>query len=240
MKKIIITIIACAFGVCAFAKTQSELVSEYNTIKANDERTLIDAQRKFTADNKADLLNLFNSWKATDDAKLSSNEVVEKYKSDGDAYKQAHALREIFARMYDLYYSEMEASDLVLCRLSSGYLKNVKSQSWYDGIKSAGFVVEGVKLGAGERLILAHQFGDKEYLLNIPVSEGMLSSPTVYLAFILPKLVRMEDVSAAKEKCNEIESILIERGQLGAELTRVQTVSKALTARLVDAKILGK
>lgn len=239
MKKIIITIIACAFGVCAFAKTQSELVSEYSAIKANDERALIDAQRKFTADNKTDLLNLFNSWKATDDAKLSFDEVIEKYKSDADAYKQAYALRTIFARMYDLYYSEMEASDLVLCRLKSGYLKNAKSQSWYDGIKSAGFVVENVKLDARERFILAHQFGDKEYLLNIPASEGMLS-PTVYLAFILPELVRMEDVSAAKEKCNEIESILIERGQLGAELTRVQAVSKALTARLVDAKILGK
>lgn len=238
MKKSILIILACVIGICAFAKTESELTTEYNAIAAADETALFAAQRKFADDNSKELLALFEAWKSTDEAKLNYAGLEQKYKSDPVMLKQRHTLRMIFAKLYDLYYAQMDASDLVLCRLGSGYVKNVKPNSWYENIKSAGFVVEGAELNGYERCFLAHQFGDEEFLKAVPVSVGMQFKEK-YLDVVLLGLIQAQDALAAKQKCNEIENWLINNKEFGGRLTHVQAVGRVLTARVAESKIIG-
>lgn len=50
----------------------------------------------------------------------------------------------------------------------------------------------------------------------------------------------MSDVEAAKQKCQEIENYMLNNGMLNsAQLVQIQAISKVLTARLVDSKILN-
>ena len=55
--------------------------------------------------------------------------------------------------------------------------------------------------------------------------------------FFASNLLAMADVSKAKEICNKIETSLLLRGDKESTLKQVQGLSKALTARLLDAKL---
>jgi len=47
----------------------------------------------------------------------------------------------------------------------------------------------------------------------------------------------MSDLAAAKTKCNEIEAYLILNNPTSDLLSKIQAVNRALTARLIDAKL---
>ena len=243
MKKIIITLTALALGVSAFAKTEAELVSEYTALAPTASATLFQVQRQYADDNAADLIVAFNTWKTTPNAKLSYDELNVNI-TDKVALNTALTLKHVFAKLYDHNSATLEASDLVLCELGSGHIKDAKPAAWYEAIKVANWVVEGKTLGGKERFFLAHQFGDTAYIDGLSFENAKAVGIywlNEWIGRRASVLLSMSDVEAAKSECSAIENYLINKKAFDSpELKQIQAVSKVLTARLVDSKILGK
>ena len=86
MKKIlIISTLICAFGLCVMGKTQSELISEYNTNIASGLSSW-ESAKKICEQNSSDVAALFAQWKQLESSKFCHWEKgFEKFKfSDED------------------------------------------------------------------------------------------------------------------------------------------------------------
>ena len=77
MKKIIISILALACGVCAYAKTLDEMLAEIPPYQ-NDASTRA-ARLAYMEENKADILREFDAWKVKDIAKFYPNDAANKF-----------------------------------------------------------------------------------------------------------------------------------------------------------------
>ena len=242
MKNIIISILAATLGVSAFAKTSSELAAEYNALKAEGS-TQWEAGGKVYGDNAKDIPALFEEWKGTNSAKFTPTE--EPNKGMTKAQKdESLALRAIFAQYLVANPNQIAKTPVrTACLAVSSRCVAAMAESnptFYDELKSAKFVVDGIELPAYSRLNLAKGAGDTEYIKSVSVADGMCA-PDAYLGVVIDLLLKSNDISAAKDKCRELENYLLKKQAYSSEhLSRVQAVNKALTSRLVDAKIQGK
>lgn len=244
MKKIlIISTLICAFGLCVMGKTQSELISEYNTGRASGLSSW-ESAKKICEQNSSDIAALFAQWKQLESSKFCHWEKgFEKFKFSDEDKKNQDALRGIFT----VYLAENQAEvknapkRVVLTTFPDIYLSSVitDNPNEYTEIKAADFVLDGVKLPMYAILNLAASAGDKQYFESVPVSEGM-DAEEIYLKNIVPMLLESSDILAAKSKANEIENILIKKGKSEtASGVMIRAANKALTSRLVDSKLMG-
>lgn len=108
----------------------------------------------------------------------------------------------------------------------------------YSTLKSADFVIDGHRLPYWTIDALVNWANDTEFYLNLSVEEGMKYYG--YIKFMIQRLLKMSDVEAAKQKCQEIENYMLNNGMFNsAQLVQIQAISKVLTARLVDSKIIN-
>lgn len=244
MKKIlIISTLICAFGLCVMGKTQSELISEYNTGLASG-LSWWESAKKTYAQNSSDIAALFAQWKQLESSKFCHWEKgFEKFNFSDEDKKNQDALRHIFT----IYLAENRAEvknapkRVVLTTFPDIYLSSVMTDNpnEYTEIKAADFVLDGVKLPMYAILNLAASAGDTQYFESVPVSEGM-DAEEIYLKNIVPILLESSDILAAKSKANEIENILIAKGKAEtASGVMIRAANKALTSRLVDSKFMG-
>ena len=223
MKKLITTILAAVLAISAFAKTQSELVAEYNAL-AN----VMQVQRDWATANKTDLLAIWANWKTSAFAKFDDSGLTKEQKSENGT------LTRIFGKLCDRHYEEMlPMSDIAFIRIGCGQIVPRKGADWYAQLKAADFVVDGVALADGTKFTLAAWFGDTETAMSMPASVGVRSS--LYPSIVAKSLLSSANLTVAKEKINEIKQAYILAG-LDIPPT-IQAVSKELTSRLLDSKI---
>lgn len=223
MKKLITLISIMAAAVAAEAKTQAELVSEYNAL-AN----VMQVQRDWATANKADLLAIWTNWKTSAFAKFDDSGLTKEQKSENGT------LARIFGKLCDRHYEEMlPMSDIAFIRIGCGQIVPRKGADWYAQVKAADFVVDGVPLSDGTKFTLAAWFGDTETAMSMPASVGVRSS--LYPSIVAKSLLSSANLTAAKDKINEIKQTYILAG-LDIPPT-IQAVSKELTSRLLDSKI---
>lgn len=241
MRKILLTILGLTLSLTAFAKTEAQLVEEYDSLRktTSDYQTLL----QYALDNKDDVLKAFNTWKKSEFASMSSVVVWESKSFSKEVKNYQEVIRGLYAKLYDVHGDEMDASDIVLCQLRTGKLHSFKSQEWYDGIKSAGFVVNGVKLQPTDILTLAYQFKDSESILKINANDIMDKGDVCrrwYTETVIKSLITMKP-SEAKAKCTELENWFILNGLYeDATFLKLQSISKILSSRIIDEKIKGE
>ncbi len=212
-----------AAAIAAEAKTQAELVSEYNAL-AKD----MQVQRDWATANKADLLTIWANWKISKFAKFDESGLTAEQKAENGT------LTRIFGKLCDRHYEEMlPMSDIAFVRIGCGKIVPQKGADWYAQIKAADFVVDGVALPDRTKFTLAAWFGDAETAMALPASVGVRSS--LYPSIVAKSLLSSTNLTVAKEKINEIKQAYILAG-LDIPPT-VQAVSKELTSRLIDSKI---
>ena len=223
MKKITLTLLAAILAIAAEAKTQAELVSEYNAL-AN----VMQVQRDWATANKADLLAIWTNWKTSAFAKFDDSGLTKEQKSENGT------LTRIFGKLCDRHYEEMlPMSDIAFIRIGCGQIVPRKGADWYAQVKAADFVVDGVPLSDGTKFTLAAWFGDTETAMSMPASVGVRNS--LYPSIVAKNLLSSANLAAAKDKINEIKQTYILAG-LDIPPT-IQAVSKELTSRLLDSKI---
>lgn len=244
MKKIlIISTLICAFGLCVMGKTQSELISEFNTNIASGLSEWKSAE-KIYEQNSSDIAALFAQWKQLESSKFGHWEKgFEKFNFSDEDKKNEDVLRRIFAIYLAKNPAEIKNTPkrVAITTFPDNYLSNVitDNPNEYTELKAADFVLDGVKLPMYAILNLAASAGDKQYFESISALEGM-DAEELYLKNIVPMLLESSDVLAAKSKANEIENILIIKGKAEtASGVMIRAVNKALTSRIVDSQITG-
>ena len=221
MKKIISIISALAIAAGAFAKNINDLRSEFEVeYKKGWTETVA-----FMNANSADIKAAWDSYKTTADAKKSG------YILDRFIFTIAYCAGQ-----------ELTGSDWVLCCLHAGTWARAKiadNPAFYDELKAGGWVVEGNKMTQSQISASAYAAKDFSYFETAPVEaySDLYWDDGSRFRFFAKNLLAMADVSKAKEICNKIETSLLLRGDKESALKQVQGLSKALTARLLDAKL---
>ena len=222
MKRLITTILAGVLAISAFAKTQSELISEFRVLP-ND----LKVRQDWATENKADILAVWESWKTSAAAKSDDG-------LSGSALADNRTLRWIFGKLCDNHYAEMQPmSDIAFIRIGCWQVVPKKGAVWYAQLKAADFVVDGVALDDWGKCVLSNWFADDETMMSLPAAVCIRNA--AYPKIVAKSLLSMSDVSQAKAKINEIKQAYILAG-LDVPPT-VQAVSKELTSRLLDSKL---
>ncbi len=233
MKKIIITTLALACGLGAYAKTLAELKAEMPayTVRA--------ARRAYMAENKADFVREFDAWKNTNAAKFFLGEPQNAALTD-EQKKLAVENRAFFRAVYWVLSRELDVPANTALRLVPQVYFAENPDAW-DKIKADGYKVDGVAMP--ETLITgcafaardeAWLFANADRLASIPLS-GLVS----YAEDVRKMLLRSSDFAAAKKFCTAYECEMLVKGANAdnAALVKIKTVGKYLTERLLDAKI---
>ena len=231
---------ALALAVGAMAKTVDELVSETQKLMASGVAIYNAAEEVYQA-NQADVAEFYSTWKTNEfftggntpevNAKL---EKITKAERESIAMKNQLAARYVIAnRAYDDCYR----GALTNCTYRSCKYFMERNSNFYQGLKSADFVVDGKKLGMYQIAEIALLAEDYEQTVAFVASYRNAS----YYKNVLKALVRFNDAEVAKRICTEIENHYLETGQTEHENYKTATaLNRALTSRIAESKLLGK
>lgn len=222
MKKIIIAITACFVCLAANAKSLEELTAEFRTAFTTSWEDTV----KFTQSNGDDIKAAWETYKSSDEAK-----------------KQVYdASREMFCITYCAGL-KLTGPDWTLCCLHPGTFikeKDAEDPTYYANLKSGGWVIDGNKVELPQQGNIAYEMKDFSYFQTAPseaFSDLYWGNGDVY-KFFASNLLAMENPSDAKSICNKIEGVLLLQEKNAKALTQIQALQKALTARILDAKLI--
>lgn len=244
MKKTLLYIILSILSLSAFALTEDELVSQFKSGEKSGEVTWRIAAQ-ISSKNADDIKPLFDAWIAKDISHYATAEqpIPAAYKKlAGDEFEKQDILRQIYANYLIQHLDrvkDVNRKTAILC--GSPVVYDILAESdpnLYSTLKSADFVIDGHRLPYWTIDALVNWANDTEFYLNLSVEEGMKYYG--YIKFMIQRLLKMSDVEAAKQKCQEIENYMLNNGMFNsAQLVQIQAISKVLTARLVDSKIIN-
>ena len=244
MKKTLLYIILSILSLSAFALTEDELVAQFKSGEKSEEFTWKIAAQ-ISSKNANDIKPLFDAWIAKDISHYATAEqpMPAAYKKlAGDEFEKQDILRQIYANYLIQHLDrikDVNRKTAILCGASVVYDILAESEpNLYSTLKSADFVIDGHRLPYWTIGALVNWANDTEFYLNLSVEEGMKYDG--YIKFMCQYLLKMSDLEAAKQKCQEIENYMLNNGMLNsAQLVQIQAISKVLTARLVDSKIIN-
>lgn len=242
MKKIITLVSVIAFAVAANAKTSAELSAEY-IAAVNGGMDSWNASVSVYQDNAADVAALFETWKGTNAAKFSETDEINKAMT-AEQKQENSRMRHLFTQ-YLLSHSDKFATTpvrtaLLMCPSRCVAAYGVGNPNFYEELKAAGFVVDGVKLPGYAICNLAKSVQDFDYIKSLSPAEGM-EGPEIYFACVFDDILDMSDATAAKAKITEIINFLAKKKLFESKyMAQAKAVNSIITARLVDGKILGK
>lgn len=242
MKKIITLVSVIAFAVAANAKTAAELSAEY-IAAVNGGMDSWNASVSLYQDNASDVATLFETWKNTNAGKFNSNEAPNASMTL-ESKQENERIRHLFTQ-YLLSHSDKFATTpvrtaLLTCPSRCVAAYGVENPKFYEELKAAGFVVDGVKLPGYVICNLANSVQDFDYIKSLSAAEG-LESPDIYLVCVFDSILDMTDATAAKAKITEIINALAKKKLFESKyMAQAKAVNSIITARLVDGKILGK
>lgn len=244
MKKTLLYIILSILSLSAFALTEDELVAQFKSGEKSGEATWRIAAQ-ISSKNANDIEPLFDAWIAKDISHYATAEqpIPAAYKKlAADEFEKQDILRQIYANYLIQHLDrvkDVNRKTAILCGSSAVYDILAESDpNLYSTLKGADFVIDGHRLPYWTIAALVSWANDTEFYSNMSVEEGMKYCD--YIKFMSQRLLKMSDVEAAKQKCQEIENYMLNNGMLNsAQLVQIQAISKVLTARLVDSKILN-
>lgn len=222
MKKIIIAITACFVCLAANAKSLEELNAEFQTASATSWEDIV----KFVQSNGDDIKAAWETYKSSDEAKKPGYD------------KRRH----LFGMAY-LIGLKLTGSDWILCRLHPETFikeKDAQDPTYYANLKSGGWTIEGNKLEISQQGRIALAMKDFSYFLTAPseaFSDFYWGTGDTF-KFFANNLLALENPSDAKVICNKIEGVLLTQENNAKALTQIQALQKALTARILDAKLI--
>ena len=244
MKKTLLYIILSILSLSAFALTEDELVAQFKSGEKSEEFTWKIAAQ-ISSKNANDIKPLFDAWIAKDISHYATAEqpIPAAYKKLAeDEFEKQDILRQIYANYLIQHLDrvkDVNRKTAILCGSSVVYDILAESDpNLYSTLKSADFVIDGHRLPYWTIAALVNWAKDTEFYSNLSLEEGMKYDG--YIKFMCQYLLKMSDVEAAKQKCQEIENYMLNNGMLNsAQLVQIQAISKVLTARLVDSKIIN-
>ena len=222
MKKIIIAITACFLCLAANAKSLEELNAEFKTAYATSWEDTV----KFTQSNGDDIKAAWETYKSSDEAK-----------------KQVY---DDSRKMFSISYCaglKLTGSDWILCCLHPETFikeKDAQDPTYYANLKSGGWTIEGNKLEISQQGRIAYAMKDFSYFLTAPseaFSDFYWGNGDTF-KFFANNLLALENPSDAKAICNKIEGVLLLQEKNAKALTQIQALQKALTARMLDSKLI--
>lgn len=237
MKKIIITTLALACGLGAYAKTLAELKAEMPAYQDND--TVRAARRAYMAENKTDFVREFDAWKSTNAAKFFLGEPQNAALTD-EQKKLAVENRAFFRAVYWVLSRELDVPANTALRLVPQVYFAENPTAW-DKIKADGYKVDGVAMP--ETLITGCAFAARDEAWLFANADRLAAIPLAGLVSFAEDtrkmLLRSSDFAAAKKFCTAYECEMLVKGADAdnAALVKIKTVGKYLTERLLDAKI---
>ncbi len=236
MKKIITIITAFALCFTAFAKDINTLTTEYTAIVAG--KAFSETQevtKAYVEENKADLIEAFDTWKTSDYAnKMFASDAYKK--ASADARKTMRIQTAMFARLYDYYHASMNANDTCVIYLCSNSIRFYPEL--YQRAKDCDWTYNGHRILEGNIVAVVRYFRDVEYLLTLPMPKSSQGGMMNYCKLILPHLLQMENVSEAKTSCDEIENWLLVNVPESEQLKQASAIGRKLTARIAEQKLL--
>lgn len=244
MKKTLLYIILSILSLSAFALTEDELVAQFKSGEKSEEFTWKIAAQ-ISSKNANDIKPLFDAWIAKDISHYATAEqpMPAAYKKlAGDEFEKQDILRQIYANYLIQHLDrikDVNRKTAILCGASVVYDILAESEpNLYSTLKSADFVIDGHRLPYWTIAALVNWAKDTEFYSNLSLEEGMKYGD--YIKFMVQRLLKMSDVEAAKQKCQEMENYMLNNGMLNsAQLVQIQAISKVLTARLIDSKIIN-
>ena len=212
MKKIITTIFAAVLATSAFAKTSAELSAEY-IAAVNGGMDGWNASVTVYQDNAADVAALFETWKGTNAAKFSENDEINKAMT-AEQKQENSRMRHLFTQ-YLLAHADKFATTpvrtaLLTCPSRCVGAYGVGNPNFYEELKAAGFVVDGVKLPVYAIGNLAKAAQDFETIKGLSVDDGILC-PNLYFGCVFDGILDMTDATAAKAKITDIINALAKK-----------------------------
>lgn len=199
MKKIIITTIALALGVCAYAKTLDELVAgmpKLATTKA--ERN---ARVEYVQANKDDFIRELRAYSASELAT----------KKNPDLTDEEKAIRSTLAPAYFAYGKELEIADIVGIRFSI-ILWGLLNENGYEKIKANGWKADGIELTMTEKRALAFMYNDLDVLSSMDLSVLSKTALLYNLTKVKKMLLNANDANKAKKYCRDYQKAMLDKG----------------------------
>lgn len=201
MKKIIITAVALALGVGAFAKTLDTLVAEMPKF-INVTTAEITARMEYTQANKSDFVRELRAYSASELATKETYELT-------DAEK---VIRETLAPAYYAYGRELEIADIVGIRISIILWWQLNGVDGYRKIKTANWIVDGIELSDHQKRALAFLANDFDVIYSLGVV-GMNKTALITNALKIKKLLLgADDQVKAKKFCREYQCAMLTAG----------------------------
>ena len=231
MKKIIITTLALAFGVVAFAKTEAELVAGLPTTNTKD-------RIAYCTENASDIEPLFAEWSKSNLGKFYTWENPN-VNASTDEKNKAQKLRSLFAPYYYAGLSKCEVPANCALRLSPQVYYNKVGDDGYRQIKSDSWVIDGVQLPECDKIRFAICAKDSDVVFKMDLSKLSAFDLKSLANQMRAVILSSKDYVSAKEFCDEYErQMLIKNVSTNsAQYQAIQSVGKYLTQRVIEQKL---
>lgn len=233
MKKYIIATIATACAVSAYAKSTDELVAEFRALDSS--QNVKEARQNYVRENIADIRAAWQKNKNSPYVKFQTRAVAEWVSLSPEAKQNKLYMRSLFSHLYAAD-GDIDAPDDVKISLNCWKFVSLNPDAWA-AIKAAGYKVGGIEipLWFGLEIGLSTRDIDTVYRYR----DGILNRSAEWLDAKCEAVRRMclyaADTTKAKAVCNEFENAMLLHDCQNTE--KIQAVGKALTARIIDAKI---
>ena len=161
MKKVIVSILALACGVCAYAKTLDELI-EGMPEAIPSIKGVWQARSQFMEENVADFAREFNEY-------VSSGVGVKDYEEMTPKEKE---VRKLLNPYYSKYGKSLNVPDGVAIRLSPALFFGFTGIAKYEQIKAAGWKIDGKQLAPVTVFWYATAAKDIDYKNSITLKQA--------------------------------------------------------------------
>ena len=231
MKKLIISFIALTFGICAFAKTEAELVAGFPQTNTKDKIA-------YCTENASDIEPLFAEWSKSNFGKFYTWENPN-VNASADEKSKAQKLGALFAVYYYAELNKCEVPANCALRLSTQVYYNKVGDDGYRQIKSDGWVIDGVQLPEYVKIRFAICAKDYAVVFKMDLSKLSASHLKTLANQMRAVILSAKDYVSAKEFCNEYErQMLIKNVSVNsAQYQAIQSVGKYLTQRVIEQKL---
>ena len=212
MKKIIITIIALAFGVCAFAKDLATLTKEFNALTAKEART------EYVLANKGDVKSAYKEWRANGSKKAS-------FTFFNVAYWITDELNNIPLG---------EGASLSATRVYS--LNTEKNPNWYEELKAKNWIADGYQLKDWQICVFAKCAGDKDVLEDLITKLDVATLINDFNLFT-KILLTHKNPPAALDKLIDMQTAIALQNPNDTRLDTLKTYLRIVREKCIDAKL---
>lgn len=244
MKKTLLYIALSILSLSAFGISEDELVSQFKSGKDSGIVSWKIASDLCTK-NASEIQPLFDAWIEKDISRYAKGEqpMPDAYKNLAeDEIEKQDILRQIYANYLIQHLDrikDVNRKTAILCGASVVYDILAESDpNLYSTLKNANFAIDGYRLPHWVISALVNWSKDIEFYSNLSVEEGMQYGD--YIKSMCKNLLNAKDLEVAKQKCKEIENYMLNNNMLNSsELVQIQAISKVLTSRLVDSKIMN-